>query len=82
MLWDGLDHGVQWLLAVGAVAYWMITALSRAHDRYVAVRTAATRSRRDADLAEAKHRDTLVSGMISQARSDYRWDKERDRGKE
>ena len=41
-----------------------------------------TRSRRDPNLAEAKHRDTLVSGMMSQARSDYRWDKEKDRGKE
>lgn len=75
MLWEGLNHGVQWLLAVGLVVYWMITALSKAHERYVTVRTAATRSRRDANLAEAKHRDTLVSGMLREAGSDYRGEK-------
>ena len=31
------------------------------------------RSRRDADLAAAKHRDTQVSGMIDDVGRVYRW---------
>ena len=73
MLWNGLEPGVQWLLAVGLVMYWSITAASRAHERIVTSRAAASRSRRDANRAEAKHRDPQVSGMIDDVGRVYRW---------
>ena len=63
----------QWLLAVGLVIYWSIAAASKAYERIVTGRVAASRSRRDADLAEARHRDTQVSGMIDDVGRVYRW---------
>ena len=73
MLWDGLETGVQWLLAEGLVMYWSITAASRAHERIVTSRAAASRSRNDANLVAAKHRDPQVSGMIDDVGRVYRW---------
>lgn len=48
-------------------------ALSRPHCTVGMSRAVATRSRRDADLAEARYRDEHLSLMMDTARRDGRW---------
>lgn len=60
MILDGLEPGVQYILAISLATYWLLTGSARAYERVTLSRTAARRSARDADLAEAKHRDDHV----------------------
>lgn len=60
MIWNGLEPGIQWLLALALAARWILTGVSMAYERFVTSHANARRSRRDADLNEAKHRDARV----------------------
>lgn len=68
-----IEPGVQWVLAICLGLGWLITAVSKAIERIVTSRAVATRSRRDADLAEARYRDEHLSLMMDTARRDHRW---------
>ena len=41
LLWNRLEPGIQWLLAMGLVMYWSIAATSKAYKRIVTSRAAA-----------------------------------------
>ena len=73
MLWDGPETGTPIAARREPVMNWSTTSASKAYERIVTGRVAASRSRRDADLAEARHRDTQVSGMIDDVGRVYRW---------
>lgn len=70
----GIEPDVQFILAYCLGAYWIITAVSKVIERIITSRAVAVRSRRDADLAEARYRDERVSGMIGAAVRGSQWD--------
>lgn len=79
MVLGGLEPGVQYILAIGLVVYWMISSVSRAYERVTRSRSEASSSRRAADLAETRHRDAQAAGLLRLA-SHMDWGQEgRDR---
>ena len=58
-----LHIGVQYMLATGLLVY----LLARAYAHVITSRASRDRSRRDADLAEARYLDAQLSDMIDAA---------------
>ena len=68
-----IHPAIPWILAIAAAARWLVTAGSMAYERVITARAVRERSRRDADLAEAKHRDSQVALMMDTVRRDHGW---------
>lgn len=68
-----IHPAIPWILAIAAAVRWLVTAGSLAYERVITARAARERSRRDADLAEAKHRDAQVALMMETAGRDHGW---------
>lgn len=65
-----LHIGVQYLLASAAAVY----MVARAYAHIITSRAARDRSRRDADLAGAKHLDERISGLFRDAARVGSWE--------
>lgn len=73
----GLHPVLPWILVIAAATRWLVTAGSLAYERIITSRAERDRSRRDADLAEARYRDERISGRVRDAVGVDHWESEK-----